>query len=97
MRTARTKGSLRPLLSTIFHVLIVAAIISLTCTPLFDGVVPEDWGNFVLVTLLTVFAFGAIGALIGVISTHSRDDALVAALFLPSMLLSGLMFAFTFP
>jgi len=78
-----------PALSTIFHVLIVAAIISFTCAPLFDGVVPENWGNFVLVT---VFAFGALGALIGVISANSRSTVLWSQLiFLPSMLLSGLM------
>ncbi len=78
--------------STIFHVLIVAAIISLTCTPFFGGVVPQNWGNFALITLVTVFAFGALGALIGVISANSRATVLWSQLiFLPSMLLGGLM------
>jgi len=81
-----------PALSTIFHVLIVAGIISLTCTPFFDGVVPENWGNFALITLVIVFAFGALGALIGVISANSRATVLWSQLiFLPSMLLGGLM------
>lgn len=81
-----------PVLSTMFHVLIVAGIISFTCAPLFDGVVPENWVNFVLVTLVTVFAFGALGALIGVISANSRSTVLWSQLiFLPSMLLGGLM------
>jgi ABC-2 type transport system permease protein len=81
-----------PVFSTIFHVLIVAAIISLTCTPFFGGVVPENWGNFALITLVTVFAFGALGALIGVISANSRATVLWSQLiFLPSMLLGGLM------
>ena len=81
-----------PVFSTIIHVLIVAVIISLTCTPFFGGVVPENWGNFALITLVTVFAFGALGALIGVISANSRATVLWSQLiFLPSMLLGGMM------
>lgn len=81
-----------PALTTIFHVLIVSAIIALTGAPFFDGVPPANWGNFVLVTLLTVFTCGATGMLIGVISTSSRSTVLWSQLiFLPSMLVGGLM------
>ncbi len=41
-----------PVLSTLFHVLIVAAIISLTGAPFFNGVAPDDWGSFALITLV---------------------------------------------
>jgi ABC-2 type transport system permease protein len=81
-----------PVLSTLFHVLIVATIISLTGAPFFGGAAPDNWGSFALITLVTAFAFGAIGALIGVVSTSSRATVLWSQLiFIPSMLLGGLM------
>jgi len=81
-----------PVLTTIFHTLIVCVIISLTATPFFKGVAPANWGAFALITLLTAITCGAIGALIGVISNNSRATVLWSQLiFLPSMLLGGLM------
>ncbi len=81
-----------PALSTIVHVLIVITLITLTAAPFFGGVLPANWGGFILVTLVSILAFGAIGALIGVISTGARSTVLWAQmLFLPSMLLGGLM------
>jgi ABC-2 type transport system permease protein len=80
-----------PALSTIFHALIVSAIIALTA-PLFDGKMPQNWLAFALITLLTAATFGTIGMLIGVIATSSRSVVLYSQLiFLPSMLLGGLM------
>jgi ABC-2 type transport system permease protein len=81
-----------PVLSTIFHTLIVSAIIFLTAEPLFGGIMPESPLTFVLITLLVAFNFGAIGALIGVISANSRATVLWSQLvFLPSMLIGGMM------
>jgi len=81
-----------PSLTTIFHALIVATIIALTGAPLFGGVAPTNWAAFILVTLVTVFTFGAIGTLIGVVATSSRGTVLYSQLiFLPSMLLGGMM------
>jgi ABC-2 type transport system permease protein len=81
-----------PVLSTIFHTLIVSAIIFLTAGPLFGGAAPVKTLPFVLITLLVAFNFGAIGALIGVISANSRATVLWSQLiFLPSMLIGGLM------
>jgi ABC-2 type transport system permease protein len=81
-----------PALSTIIHVLIVCAIIALTGPVLFKGLAPANWVAFVLVTLLTAFTFAGLGALIGVISANSRATVLWSQLlFLPSMLLGGLM------
>ena len=60
--------------------------------PLLQGQPPTNWGAFVLITLLTALAFGAIGALIGVIAKAERDTVLLSqAIFLPSMLLGGMM------
>jgi ABC-2 type transport system permease protein len=81
-----------PALSTIVHVLIVITLITVTAAPFFGGALPKNWGGFVLVTLVSILAFGAIGALIGVIATGARSTVLWAQmLFLPSMLLGGLM------
>jgi ABC-2 type transport system permease protein len=80
-----------PALSTIFHALIVSAIIVLTA-PIFDGRMPQNWLAFVLITLLCAGTFAAIGMLIGVIATGGRSVVLYSQLiFLPSMLLGGMM------
>ncbi len=81
-----------PALTTIFHALIVAVIVSLTAGSLFDGATPVSWGYFALITLLVAFLFGSLGALIGVISGSARSTVLWSQLiFLPSMMLGGLM------
>jgi ABC-2 type transport system permease protein len=81
-----------PLISTIIHCLIASAIIAVTATPLFHALPPTNWGYLALITILTAITFGTLGALIGVISTGSRSVVLFSQLiFLPSILLSGLM------
>ena len=81
-----------PALTTILHSLIASAIIVVTAAPLFGGQLPVHWGSFILITFLTVFTFGALGVLIGVVSTNSRATVLWSQLiFLPSMLIGGLM------
>jgi ABC-2 type transport system permease protein len=78
-------------MSTIFHTLIVSAIIILT-VPIFGGLLPQNWLAFVLITLLAAVVFGTIGMLIGVIATNGRSVVLYSQMiFLPSMLLGGLM------
>ena len=55
-------------------------------------VTPANWVAFAAVTLVTAFAYGAIGALIGVVATDSRSTVLYSQLiFLPSMILGGMM------
>ncbi|MBN2676863.1 MAG: ABC transporter permease [Anaerolineaceae bacterium] len=81
-----------PVLTTIFHTLIVSSIIALSARPLFGGVAPLHIVPFILITLLAAFNFSAISALIGVISTNSRATVLWSQLiFLPSMLIGGMM------
>jgi ABC-2 type transport system permease protein len=86
-----------PALTTIIHTLIVSVIITAIAIPLFDAGRPTNWVAFALITLLTVVTLGAIGALIGVISSGSRSTVLWSQLvFLPSMLLGGLMMPLEF-
>ncbi len=81
-----------PALTTILHMLVVAAIITATAPLFFDAPPPLNWAGFVLVVLLTAFACAGIGVLIGVISSDSRSTVLWSQLvFLPSMMLGGLM------
>jgi ABC-2 type transport system permease protein len=84
-------------LTTFLHVLAVTLIILATATPFFDAPAPGNWGWFVLVTLGTVVAFTGLGVLIGVVSSDSRSTMLWSQLiFLPSVLLGGLMMPFDF-
>jgi ABC-2 type transport system permease protein len=81
-----------PALSTIFHAVIASGIMVATAGPLFGAALPTDWAAFILVSLLTIAAFAALGALIGVASANSRATVLWSQLiFLPSMLIGGLM------
>lgn len=81
-----------PTLTTSFHALIASLLIAVSGGPLFGGATPTNWGAFALLTVLAIAAFGSLGALIGVVSANSRATVLWSQLiFLPSMLLGGLM------
>jgi ABC-2 type transport system permease protein len=81
-----------PMLAAGFHGTIGVGLIALTAGPLFDVAVPTGWTAFVLVTLLSASTFGALAALIGVVSASARATVLWSQLvFLPSMLIGGLM------
>jgi len=81
-----------PGLTTGFHALISAAIISITAPIFFGGDAPVHLGAFVGITVLTAFTSASLGMLIGVISENSRATILWSQLlFLPSMLIGGLM------
>lgn len=81
-----------PVLTTAFHALIVATLVTLTAGPFFDGVPPAHWLPFIGIAVLIAFTFSATGALIGVVSADSRVTTLLSQLiFLPSMLIGGMM------
>lgn len=81
-----------PAVTTALHALIVSAIIALTAPKLFHGAPPSDWGVFAAITVLLAFTCSALGALIGVVSANTQATVLWSqAIFLPSMLIGGLM------
>jgi ABC-2 type transport system permease protein len=81
-----------PMVASTFHGAIGSAAIALTAGPLFGVSVPTHWPAFSLVTLLSAFSLGSLAALIGVVSTSTRATVLWSQLvFLPSMLIGGLM------
>ncbi len=81
-----------PVLTAVLSVSIVTAIIALTAPLLFDGQAPTNWPGFILVFLAANIASAGLGALIGVVATDDRATVLLSqVIFLPSMLLGGLM------
>jgi ABC-2 type transport system permease protein len=85
-----------PSLTTSLHLIIVAIVITVTAPLLFDAPAPQNWLNFVLVFLVTLFACAGLGVLIGIISPNSRATILFSQLlFLPSMLIGGLMITYS--
>ena len=85
-----------PALTTILHLLIVAALITITAPMLFDAPLPVNWFNFVLIVLVTAFSCSGLSVLIGVVSSSSRMTVLWSQLiFVPSMLLGGLMLPYS--
>ena len=81
-----------PALTTMLHLLIVAAIITASAPLLFDAPLPVNWFNYLLVFFAMALACAGLGVLIGVISSSTRMTVLWSQLvFIPSMLLGGLM------
>jgi ABC-2 type transport system permease protein len=83
---------LMPALSTAIHMIVVAIIITATAPLLFSAPLPMNWGFYIGVILSTIIGCAGVGVLIGVVSANSRVMLLVSQfIFLPSMLIGGLM------
>lgn len=81
-----------PALTTMIHLIIVCLVILITAPLFFDAPAPQNFAGFTLVTFASLIAHTGIGVLIAVISSSSRATILWSQLvFLPSMLVSGLM------
>jgi ABC-2 type transport system permease protein len=81
-----------PVLASTVHVLVVSLIITLSAAALFGGALPANSLAFVVLLVLGAFAMCSLGALIGVVATNSRAVlGLSQLIFLPSMVLGGLM------
>jgi len=81
-----------PALTLGFHALIAASLVAATAVPLFGAPVPASWIALALATVLGAAVFAAFGTLIGVVSASSRATVILSqAMFLPSMLIGGLM------
>lgn len=81
-----------PVLTGMVHALVVAIVVSISARPLFGAALPASWPGFLLVFLVMAFAFAGIAALIGVISSNTQMTVMLSQLiFLPSMILGGLM------
>jgi ABC-2 type transport system permease protein len=86
-----------PALTTILHLAVVAALITVSAPLLFDAPLPPNMLNYVVVFLAATLACTGLAVLIGVISSTTRMTVLWSQLvFLPSMLLGGIMMPSSF-
>jgi len=84
-----------PSLTTIVHLVIVAAIITATAPLLFDAPAPVNYLNFVFVFVAFAFSLAGLSVLIGVVSPNSRVTVLYSQIFfIPSIILAGMMFPY---
>lgn len=82
-----------PVITTILHTTIVAIFIVITAPLLFNAVLPANGLSFALGYLMMAFACAGLGLLIGVVAPNTRATILLGqAVFLPSMMIGGLMF-----
>jgi ABC-2 type transport system permease protein len=80
-------------LTTMLHLVIVAVIITATAPLLFRAPLPQNWLNYAIIFVAMAFACTGLSVLIGVVSPSSRATVLWSQIvFVPSMLLGGLMF-----
>lgn len=81
-----------PPITTVLHMIIVAAIITPTAFLIFNAPLPTNWIGFILIFFLTAFAFSGLGVLIGIVSSSSRAIILWSQLiFIPSMIIGGII------
>ena len=84
-----------PVLTTMLHLVIVTAIITITAPLLFKAPAPVNWLNYALAFAALAFAMASISVLIGVVSPNSRVTVLYSQIFfIPSILLAGMMFPY---
>lgn len=81
-----------PVITTAIHITIVSMIIVATSATLFHSSLPQNYTGFIFTYFIILFAFLGLGTLLGVCSPNSRITVLLAQLvFLPSMMLGGIM------
>ncbi|MBK8023815.1 MAG: ABC transporter permease [Chloroflexi bacterium] len=82
-----------PALTTLFHMVILTTVIVVTAPILFQAELPTNALGFLLSFLLMVLTSAGFGLLMGVVASSARATTLLGqAIFLPSMLIGGLMF-----
>ncbi len=85
-----------PALTTILHLILVAALITVTAPRLFAAPLPVNWLNFAIIFVAIALACTGLSVLIGVVCPSSRITVLWSQLvFVPSMLLGGLMLPYS--
>lgn len=86
-----------PTVSTIIHSIIVTTIILISAPILYKAPLPENILGLILVFISATITFSGLALLIGIIADNTSVTVIFAqALFLPSMLIGGLMFPSSF-
>lgn len=82
-----------PTVSTIIHTIIVTTIILISAPILYKAQLPGNILGLILVFISATIMFSGLALLIGIIADNTSVTVIFAqALFLPSMLIGGLMF-----
>ncbi len=85
-----------PALSTVLHIAVVAAIITVTAPLFFDAPAPQSYAGLVAGVLALAVACAGLSVLIAVIAPNTRLTVLYSqAVFLPSMIIGGIMIPFS--
>lgn len=85
-----------PVITTTLHLLIIAFIITVSAPLLFAVAMPVNLSGFILTFIAMAIASCGTAVLIGVVSSSSRMTVLWSQLiFVPSMLLGGLMIPYS--
>lgn len=80
-------------ISAFLHLALVAVIISVSAPLLFGAQMPQYMGGYLLTLLALLVCSVALGLLIGVVaSTQAAAMMISQAVFMPSLMLSGIMF-----
>lgn len=86
-----------PTVSTILHTIIVTTIILISAPILYKTSLPENILGLMMVFIASTITFSGLALLIGVIADNTSVTVIFAqAIFLPSMLIGGLMFPSSF-
>lgn len=81
-----------PTVSTILHTIIVTTIILISAPVLYKTSLPENILGLIMVFIASTITFSGLALLIGVIADNTSVTVIFAqAIFLPSMLIGGLM------
>lgn len=84
-----------PALTTALHLVIASSLITFTAPLLFNAPLPENWINYIIIFIVLATSCTGLSILIGVVSPGSRMTVLWSQIvFVPSMLLGGLMLPF---
>ena len=79
--------------SAFINLLVVFIIITFTAPVLFKAEIPGSWASYLLTMVLIIMASIVLGLLVGVVArSQSMATLLSQAIFLPSLLLGGIMF-----
>lgn len=87
------EGVVQADIAAFLHLLVLSVIICVCSLLAFDAAAPADWGAYAAGTLLLIVSSLAVADVIGLAVRDSSMSAAVSiAVFLPSVLLSGIMF-----
>lgn len=79
--------------SAFLHLFIVSVIILLTAPVVFGAGIPANYASYFVILVILLFSNIAIGLLIGVLAKNqSAATLLTQAIFLPTVMLGGIMF-----